>query len=235
MLITIITLFPQIFEPVFSVSILKRARAEKKLDIKLLNLRDFGIGKHKTVDDKLYGGGVGMVLRVDVLDRAIEAAKKAYKKEGKTKAKQAVILLDPKGTPYHQKIAESFVKFDHLILIAGRYEGFDERIRKLADYEISVGDYVLSGGEIPAMIIVDSIARLIPGVLKKREASSIESFTGIGGERILEYPQYTRPPKYKNKSVPKVLLSGNFKLIEGYRLSQAKETTKKRRPDLLKI
>lgn len=225
--ITIITLFPQVFEQVLQVSILKRAQEENKLKIKLINLRDFGIGKHKVVDDKPYGGGVGMVLRVDVLDHAIQSARQKHGKE-------AVILLDPKGEPYHQKRAEFFSKFDHLILVCGHYEGVDERVRSLVDYEISIGDYILSGGEIAAMVLVDTITRLIPGVLKSKEATSFESFTKIDSLRILEYPHYTRPPKYKNQTVPKELLSGNFKKIDEFRIKRAHEETQRRRPDILK-
>lgn len=147
MIITVITLFPELFEPFLKSSILGRARTDKKITIETLNLRDYGIGRHKTVDDKPYGGGVGMVLKVDVLDAAITAARRPGVKE-------AVVLLDPKGDTFVQKTAEKFAtEYEHLILVCGRYEGYDERVRKLVDYEISVGDYVLSGGEIPAMII----------------------------------------------------------------------------------
>lgn len=225
MLITIISLFPQIFDPVFSVSIIKRAKGAKKINFNFIDLRDYGVGKHKSVDDKPYGGGVGMVLRVDVLDQALHAAKRNV-------GLQAIILLDPKGEVYDQKKAEFFAKFDHLILVCGHYEGIDERARQFVDYEISIGDYILSGGEQAAMVLVDSITRLIPGVLKKEEATSFESFTKIGGERILEYPHYTRPRVYKGEKVPEELLSGNFKLIEHYRINEAKKLTRARRPDI---
>ncbi len=223
---TVISLFPQIFSSVFSASIIKKAQGKKLIKINFLDLREFGIGKHKTVDDKPYGGGSGMVLRVDVLDHAIKAAKKG-------KGRAAVILLDPKGKRYDQKGAEFFSKFDHLILVCGKYEGFDERVRDFADYEVSIGDYILSGGEIAAMVVIDSVSRLVSGVLKKEEAVSFESFAKIKGERILEHPHYTRPPVYKGKNVPQELLSGNFKQIEEYRLKKAKELTRKRRPDLI--
>lgn len=226
MQLTVITLFPEIFSSVFSASIIKRGQKEKLLKINILDLRSFGIGKHKSVDDKPYGGGTGMVIRVDALEPAIRAAKMGLSKE-------AVVLLDPKGQKYNQKMAESFLKIDHLILICGRYEGFDERIRDFVDYEVSIGDYVLSGGEIGAMAIIDSVSRLIPGVLKKQDATTFESFGNIGDKTILEYPHYTRPPVYKGKKVPKVLLTGNFKHIEEYRLKKAKELTSKRRPDLI--
>lgn len=226
MLFSIITLFPEMFESVFSHALIKRAQEKNKIQIKITNLRDFGIGKHKTVDDKPYGGGVGMVLKVDVLDKAIESAKQ---KNGN----EAVILLDPKGKQYTQKDAEKFSKLDHIILICGHYEGYDERIRDLVDFEISVGDYVLSGGEIPAMTVLDSVARLVPGVLEKTDANTFESFTNIGNQRILEYPQYTRPNTYKKRGIPKELLSGDPKIVEAFRNKKAIELTKKRRPDLI--
>lgn len=225
MLITVITLFPQVFEPLLSTSLIKRAKERKLVRFELVNLRTFGIGKHKIVDDKPYGGGVGMILRVDVLCHAIDSVRKKGKKE-------AVILLDPKGEVYSQKKAESLSKLKHLILVCGHYEGFDERVRALVDYEVSIGDYILSGGEIPAMAVIDSVARLIPGALKKEEAINFESFAKIGGKRMLEYPQWTRPLIFHSKRVPAVLLSGNFKQIEKYKLEKAQELTKHRRPDL---
>lgn len=240
MTISIITLFPQIFEEVFSVSIIKRAQDQKKIKLNFIDLREFGIGKHKTVDDKPYGGGTGMVLRVDVLDRAISQLRNSAKGPLRSEAsrsrsaerKGAVVLLDPKGKTYNQNLAEKLRRFDHLILVCGHYEGFDERIRDLVDYEISIGDYILSGGEIAAMVIVDSVGRLVPGVLKKSEATIFESFTKANGKRILEYPQYTRPAVFRGKKVPEVLLSGNFAEIEKYRTNEAQKITRKRRPDL---
>src|SRR3972149_1374173 len=225
MQVSIITLFPQIFREIFSVSIIKRAQEQGKIKINLTDLREFGIGKHKIVDDKPYGGGTGMVLRVDVVARAIEASRMKIKRE-------SVILLDPKGKKYDQVLAKKLSHLDHLILVCGHYEGFDERVRDLVDYEISIGDYVLSGGEAPAIVIVDSVTRLIPGVLKKSDATVFESFAKIGGKRMLEYPHYTRPRLWRGKKVPPVLLSGNFAEIEKYRQKQAKKITRKRRPDL---
>jgi tRNA (guanine37-N1)-methyltransferase len=227
MIFTIITLFPEVFTPIFSASILGRAQKASKIQIKTLNLREFGIGKHRTVDDKPYGGGVGMVLRVDVLDSAIESARIRGKKE-------AVILLDPKGKVYKQELVEKLNKYDHLILICGHYEGFDERIRKIVDFEISIGDYVLSGGEIAAMAIVESVARLASGVLSKNQAHEIESFSESSNGRILEAPAYTRPAVYKNRRVPKALFSGDPKKVEEFRNEQAKNLTLKRRPELIK-
>lgn len=237
MLITIITLFPQFFASIFATSIIARAQKEGKIKIRILNLRDFGIGRHKIVDDKPYGGGVGMVLRVDVLNRAISSVQtkneKSARGETSPKGGEAVILLDPKGEPYNQQKCEEFSELEHLILVCGHYEGFDERIRTLVDYEISIGDYILSGGETAAAVVVDSITRLIPRVLKKSEARIFESFAKLEDSRILEYPQYTRPRIFKGKKVPSVLLSGNFREIEKYRTQEAKELTKKRRPDLV--
>lgn len=227
MLFSVITLFPEMFQSVFNHALIKRAQDKNKISIKIINLRDFGIGKHKTVDDRPYGGGVGMVLKIDVLSNAIESVKQK-------KGKEAIILLDPKGEQYKQEAAEKFSKFDHIILLCGHYEGFDERIRDLVDFEVSVGDYILSGGEIAAMTVLDSITRLIPGVLEKKDANTFESFTNIGKERILEYPQYTRPRIFKQKTVPKELLSGNPTIIESFRNKKANELTKKRRPDLIK-
>ncbi len=227
MQISVITLFPKIFDPFLSASILGRALEEGKVKINIVDLRAFGIGRHKTVDDKPYGGGIGMVLRVDVLAAAINATKT-------NEGREAVILLDPKGQTYKQELAENFTKYDHIILICGRYEGFDERVRKLVDFEISIGDYVLSGGELPAMVIIESIMRLVPGVLNSAEATELESFSQSPDGRILEHPHYTRPAEYDGEKVPEELLTGNFANIKDYRVKKAKEVTTKRRPDLAK-
>lgn len=222
MLISIITLFPEMFSGVFNSSIIKRAQEEGNVSIELINLRDFGIGRHKLVDDKPYGGGVGMVLRVDVLDKAIHSVRKGTKDE-------TVILLDPKGEPYHQQKAEKLSHLSHLILLCGHYEGFDDRVRTFTDESISIGDYVLSGGEIPAMVVVESVVRLIPRVLRTREAVRFESFS----QAMLEHPHYTRPRTYKGLSVPSVLLSGNKAEVEKTRKTQAIALTRKLRPELL--
>lgn len=226
MIFTIITLFPEVFLPILSSSILGRAQKKGKIKIKTVNLRDFGIGRHKIVDDKPYGGGTGMVLRVDVIDKAIHAARRSNFRE-------AVVLLDPKGKIYKQEIAEKMSRFEHLILVCGHYEGFDERVRGLCDFEISIGDYILSGGEIAAMVVVESVARLVKGVLVKKDASELESFSKNTHGRILEAPTYTRPPVWNGKKVPAVLLSGDFAKIEKYRASQAEKITSERRPDLI--
>jgi tRNA (guanine37-N1)-methyltransferase len=227
MTITIITLFPNFFDSIFSYSIIKRAQDEGKLKIKFADLREYGIGKHKMVDDRPFGGGVGMVLRVDVLKRAIDAVRESGKKE-------TVALLDPKGKVFKQELAEQLAKVDHLILICGHYEGFDERIRKYVDIEISVGDFVLSGGELAAAVVAETVSRLVPGVLKKGEATIFESFSKSSQGRVLEHPHYTRPRVFQGKKVPDTLLSGNFKEIDKFRDKHANSTTIKRRPDLLR-
>ena len=223
MKIDIITLFPKMFKGPFSESIVKKAQEKGLLKIKIHNLRKWTKDKHKTVDDHSFGGGVGMVLMIEPIYKAI---KELRKKESK------VILLTPQGKVFKQKRAEKLSKEKHLIFVCGHYEGIDERIReKLVDEEISIGDYVLTGGELPAMVIIDSITRLIPKVLSKKEASQIESFSFKG---LLEYPQYTRPSNFKGWKVPEILLSGNHKKINEWREKKALEKTKKRRPDLIK-
>lgn len=235
MIFNILTLFPEIFEGPFSESIVKRAQEKGLIKINIFNLRDWGIGKHKQIDDNPYGGGVGMVMRVDVVGRAISNIKL------KTQSpKRKVVLLTPQGKRFNQKVAESLTKNDEITLICGHYEGFDERVRELVDEEISIGDYILTGGEIPAMVVVDTVSRLIPGVLRKQESTQFESFSMKTPDSksqtpyFLEYPQYTRPDNYKGKKVPEVLLSGNHAKIEKWRSEEAIKRTKKRRPDLLK-
>jgi len=225
MKISIITLFPEMFSGPLNASIVKRATLSEKVQITYHNLRDFAEDRYKSVDDHPYGGGVGMVLRVDVIDRAITHVKSTVTKANE---KQTVILLDPQGVPYTQKTARELVTHEHLILLCGHYEGIDERVRDLVDREISIGDYVLTGGEIPAMVLVDSVVRLIPGVLKQSDATQHESFEN----NLLEYPQYTRPEVYKASSVPPILLSGNHAQIAKWQKEQAGIKTKNRRPDL---
>ena len=206
MIFDIITLFPGMFTGPFDLSIVKRAQEKKLVEINLHDLRKFAVDQRGSVDDKPYGGGVGMILRVDVISRALEKFKKAHK-----------IILDPRGEKFTQKKAREFSKLDQLILICGHYEGVDERVKEhLVDESISIGDYVLTGGEIPAMILVDAVTRLIPGVLDK-EATEIESFSGANR---FEYPQYTRPEIFKGWKVPKVLLSGNHEEIKKWRGNQ---------------
>lgn len=219
MKISIITLFSEVFQPILNSSILKRAQQKGKVTFEFINLRNFGEGKHKQVDDRPYGGGVGMVLRADVLAKALRSAG-----QGK------VILTSASGKPFKQQDAQRLSKLDHLIIVCGHYEGVDQRfIDKYVSEEISIGDYVLTGGEIPAMVIVDSVVRLIPGVLEKEEATQNESFSG----RFLEHPQYTRPETFEGKKVPEVLLSGNHQEIAKWRRERSLERTKEARPDLL--
>lgn len=229
MKITILTLFPEMFAGPFSESILKRAQEKGLLEIKFINIRDFGQGKHKVVDDRAYGGGVGMVLKVDVLDIAIQAVKDP----NLSKDQQKVALLDPRGKTFKQATAQEFSKLKHLILLCAHYEGVDERVRSLVDETISIGDFILTGGEIPAMLIVDAVSRLVPEVLKE-DATTYESFSANDeGTRLLEYPQYTTPREYKGMEVPEVLVSGNHQKIEEWKKEEAKKITHTHRPDLL--
>ncbi len=217
--ISIITLFPSIFSPVLGTSILGRAQKKGLVSFNLVDLRQFGEGRHQVVDGRPYGGGAGMVFRADVMAKALKSIEKGY-----------VVLTSASGTPYKQSRARRFLKFNHLIIICGHYEGVDQRfIDVYVDEEISIGDYVLTGGEIPAMAIADSVVRLIPGVLEKPEATVNESFT----ENLLESPQYTRPEEFEGLKAPEVLLSGNHGEIAKWRAEKGLEKTKKIRPDLL--
>lgn len=225
MKIDILTLFPQMFKGPFEESIIKRAQKKGLVKIEIHNLRNCTTDKHGTVDDRPYGGGTGMILMVEPIDRALRDLKRKAKNE-----KRKVILLSPQGKVFNQEKARQLAKINHLIFICGHYEGMDERVcENLVDEEISIGDYVLTGGELPAMIVVDTIARLIPGVLEKEGALKEESFA----KNLLEYPQYTRPASFRGWKVPKVLLSGNHQKIKKWREEKALERTKKRRPDLL--
>ena len=221
----ILTLFPEAFESYFNISIIQRALAKKFIFIEIKNLRNWGEGLRQTVDDRPYGGGAGMVMRVDIVAKGLRDIKSKIKSQ-----KSKVILLTPQGKRFDQKLAQKLSKLDEIILVCGRYEGFDERIRNLVDMEISLGDFVLTGGELPAMAVIDTISRLVPGVLGKEASLDIESFSN----QLLEYPQYTRPEIYKKMRVPKVLLSGNHGAIKKWRLEESVKRTKKRRPDLLK-
>jgi len=219
--IDILTLFPDSFQSVFNESIIKRARKKGLVTIKIHNLRKWTHDRHRTADDRPFGGGPGMVMKPEPVFEAID---------GLLKSKTRIVLLTPQGKKLDQKISKKLVKHKHLILICGHYEGVDERIRKLAHDEISIGDYILTCGELPAMVLVDSLTRLVPGVLGDKDSAVSESFEN----GLLEYPQYTRPAKYRGKKVPKILLSGNHKSIAEWRKKEAIKRTKKRRPDLLK-
>lgn len=221
---TIITLFPEIFTPILKSSILGRAVKKKLVEFELINLRDFGEGTHKTVDDRPFGGGVGMVLKADVLAKALKSVQR-------NQGENRVILLSASGKSFNQPLAKEFSKLNHIVLVCGHYEGVDQRfIDKYVEMELSIGDYVLTGGELPAMVVIDTITRLIPKVLEKEEATKNESFE----ENLLEYPQYTRPNVFRGLKVPKILLSGNHQEIAKWRKNQALMRTKRIRPDLLK-
>jgi len=232
MKISIITLFPKMISGFFDESIIKRAREKKLVEIEIINLRDFAIDDYGTVDDRPYGGGAGMILRADVIYAALKKFKIQNSKFKNTNQnlKIKTILTSPRGKLFNQKKAVEFSKLDHLIIIAGHYEGTDERVSDFIDEEISMGDFVLTGGEIVASAITDSIVRLIPGVLKKEDATKNESFS----DGLLEYPQYTRPEEFMGKKVPEVLLSGNHKEIDKWRIEKSREITLQKRKDLLK-
>ena len=221
MKIEVLTLFPEMFQGPFAESILKRAQNKGLVEIKIHHLRKWTEDKHQTVDDRPFGGGVGMILMVEPIDKALQELRKKDTK---------VILLTPQGKVFNQKMAKKLAREKHLLFICGHYEGVDERIREhLVDEEISIGDYVLTGGELPSMIVIDTLIRLIPGVLEKKEAIQEESFSS----KTLEYPQYTRPANFKGWKVPEVLLSGNHQQIKKWRDQKAQERTQKRRPDLV--
>ncbi len=227
MRIDIITLFPDFFDVLRTHSIVGRAIGSGKVEVHAHNLRDYATDKYKSVDDHPYGGGVGMVLRFDVLLNALNDVKSIIKSQ-MINSPIKTILLSPQGKVWKQELALEHSKLENLILICGHYEGFDERIRDYADLEVSIGDYVLTGGEIPAMVLIDSISRLIPGVLGDDSSSHDESHS----EGLLEYPQYTRPVEYEGKKVPEILLSGNHPQIEKWRRGEAIKRTDERRPDL---
>ena len=215
----VLTLFPEMFESL-NKSIIGKAIEKQIIDINLINIRDFSKDKHKKVDDTPYGGGAGMVMRPDVVYDAYESVKTDNAK---------VIYLSPKGTKLNQKKVVELSKVDHLILLCGHYEGIDQRvIDEIVDEEISIGDYVLTGGEIPAMVLIDSVSRYVEGVISN-ESVEEESFTN----NLLEYPQYTRPEEFHGKKVPEVLISGHHENIKKWRQEKSIEITKKKRPDLL--
>ena len=224
MLIDIITLFPEMFGA-FNDSIIKRAVDNGILKINFTQLRDFSFDKHKHVDDAPFGGGSGMVLKPEPMYRAVRHVLASTEN-----LKRRIIITDPAGKTFNQDKAKELATFERLIFICGHYEGFDARIYDLADEIISIGDYVLTGGELPAMVIVDAVARMLPNVLGSAESAETDSFF----DGILSYPQYTRPRDFEGKLVPEVLLSGNHAEIKKWRMEQALKLTKSRRPDLLK-
>jgi len=218
--IDIVTLFPRMVEGPIGESIVGRARGRGLIEIRAVNLRDFAAGKHRVTDDYQFGGGRGMVLKPEPIFAAVEALRTP---------KSRVVLLDPRGRRFTQEIAGELSRVAHLVLLAGRYEGVDERVSAAVDDELSIGDYVLTGGELPALVVTDAVARLIPGVLGDAEASRHDSFA----RGVLEGPQYTRPEEFRGLPVPEVLLSGDHAKIARWRRLQALWRTWRRRPDLL--
>jgi tRNA (guanine37-N1)-methyltransferase len=229
MRIDILTLFPKMFENILGESMLKIAQAKGLVEINVHFLRDWTSDAHRTADDKPFGGGPGMVMKVEPVYRALEELGALEEKSTVHSPRSTVVLLTPQGKKFDQKTAKRIAKKKRLILICGHYEGVDERIRSFADEEISIGDYVLTCGELPALVLVDAVVRLIPGVLGHKESVRSESFEG----NLLEYPQYTRPAEFKGMKVPGVLLSGNHKKIERWRGAEALNRTLERRPDLI--
>jgi len=226
MQIDILTIFPEMFEAVLNESILKRAQKKGLLKVNVHNIRDYSLDKHRKVDDRPFGGGPGMVMQPEPIFKAVGQIKSKAKGQ-KTK----IILLSPKGKTLNQAFAKKISRHKHLILICGHYEGIDERVReRLVDLEVSIGDYVLTGGELPAMVLIDAVARLIPGVLGRRDSLIDETFQ----DNLLEYPQYTRPEVFKKMRVPAVLISGNHKEIKEWRKQQALKLTRLKRPEFLK-
>ena len=219
MRIDILTLFPGSISGFLNESIIKRAIKDEKVKINLINFRDYSKLSNKQVDDTIYGGGPGMLLRCEPIFDCIDDIKTEDAK---------IVILTPEGKTYNQSTAKEFSKFKHLIIICGHYEGFDERIKTLADFQISIGDYILTGGEIPACAIVDSIVRLLPGVINEDSLAS-ESFE----EGMLDYPAYTKPAEYRGMKVPEVLLSGNHALINEWRRNEKRKRTEEKRPDIM--
>jgi tRNA (guanine37-N1)-methyltransferase len=219
MRIDILSLFPSMFDGFLSESIIKRAINDGRVSVNIINFRDYSPLNNGQVDDTIYGGGPGMLLRCEPIFECIDKIKTD---------KSKIILLTPDGEKYNQSTAKEFSNFEHLIIICGHYEGFDERIKTLADFEVSIGDFILTGGEIPAMAIADSIIRLLPGVINKESLES-ESFN----DNLLDYPSYTKPSEYRGMKVPDVLLSGNHAEIDKWRQSEKEKKTKKLRPDLM--
>ena len=221
MKIDVLTLFPAMFAGPLDESIVKRARDKGVVDLKIHHLRDWAHDRHRTVDDRPFGGGPGMLLKPEPLFEAVESLRRE---------KTRVILLSPAGRPFQQAIARELAQADDLLLVTGHYEGFDERVREaLADDELSIGDYVLTNGALPAMVVIDAVVRLLPGALGDDESSHDESFS----DGLLEYPHYTRPAEFRGMKVPDVLVSGHHAEIEKWRREQARVRTKERRPDLL--
>ena len=220
MKVDVLTLFPGMFAGAMDESILRRAQEKRRLELTIRNLRDWTHDRHRTVDDEPYGGGPGMVLKPEPIFEAIEEL------AGET---TQVVMLSPQGQPFRQSKARELAGHEHLLMLCGAYEGFDERVRSLVNHELSIGDYVLTNGALPAMVVIDAVTRLLPGVLGDDSSTTEESFS----ENLLEYPQYTRPADFRGMKVPEVLLSGDHGAVEEWRQEQAIERTAQRRPDLL--
>ena len=219
----VLTIFPEVFHPYLECGVLGKAVERGLIQIKIVNIRDFASGKHKNTDDRPYGGGEGMVMKPEPIYNALESIDR--------EENSLVVLLSPQGERFDQEMAWELSKYDQLILICGRYEGVDERVRILcAEKEISIGDYILTGGELAALVVIDAVSRLIPGVLGGQFSNVEESFSN----GLLEYPQYTRPRVFKGLEVPEVLISGNHEQIKKWRRREAIKRTLERRPDLLK-
>ena len=227
MRVDIVTLFPELFEAFLTTSFVGKATLHGQLETRLRSPREFGLGKHKSVDDTPYGGGSGMVMRVDVIVACLEALDAEAAEQGKPRARR--VLLTPQGRPFVQSIATMFSAEPALVLIYERYKGFDEHVRSFVDDEISLGDFVMTGGEVAAMAVVEATVRLLPGVLGNEESTHEESH-GEGG--LLEYPHYTRPAEFRGQAVPEILSSGNHAKVAAWRAEQSVERTRTRRPDL---
>ena len=225
MRIDVLTLFPEMFQAVLGQSMLRLAQEKGLVSYHLWNIRDYTLDKHKKVDDRPYGGGPGMVMTPEPVFRAIEGVERDCNEPAKK------VLLTPQGEGFTQSTAEALSRENRLMLVCGHYEGFDERIRRGFDFlEVSIGDYILSGGEVPAMVVIDAVVRLIPGVLGDQDSPEFESFK----DGLLEYPQYTKPREFRGLKVPDVLVSGHHENIQQWREEQARERTRAKRPDLFK-
>jgi len=228
MRIDVLTIFPKMFDTVLGESIIKRAKEKGVVEINVIDLRLFSKDKHRKVDDKPFGGGPGMVMNAEPFFEAVNYIRKKTKD---IRLKTRIVLLGPKGKKFDQALAAKLSKYEHIVFLCGHYEGIDERVAgHLADDEISIGDFILTGGELPAMVIIDGVVRLLPGALGDEDSCKDESFT----ENLLEYPHYTRPADYNGMKVPDVLLSGDHEKIKEWRKKEAVKLTKKKRPDLLK-
>ncbi len=223
MTVHIVTLFPRIFEGVLTESMLGRAARSGRVTVSFVNPRDFATGRRRRVDDRPYGGGPGMVLMAEPVYRAVRSVRRKTSR---------VVLMSPQGRRFDAAVAERLAKRRHLVFVCGRYEGLDERLRSVFDEELSIGDYVLTGGELPAMVVLDGVVRLLPGVLAKEGAAAQESF-GAASEGALDYPHYTRPRVWRGRRVPAALLSGDHATIALWRRRAARDATRRKRPDLL--